>query len=308
MSGVRRQLTGLVAVTTSLVLLAFLVPLAIVLRHNATDRGIAAATDAAQSAAALVAVQPNTAAGVNGQIADGLTVSVFMGDGTVYGAPGTRTPSVELAAAAARSPRHRVGVEVLVPVQGMPGGTAVVRAYAAPDLLDRGVTRTWVILAGLGLALFALGLILADRLGRRLTSAVTALAATADRLAAGDLDARVKPDGPSEIRRVGGEELNRLAGRIGELLTAEREEVADLAHRLRTPVTALRLDVDSIRSSADRARVDADVDDLNRVVDEVIRTARRPVREGAGATPIWSRSPPSGSRSGRRWPRTPAGI
>ena len=59
----RRQLAGLVAVTTSLVLLAFLIPLAIVLRHNAADRGIAAATDAAQSTAALIAVDPNTAAG-----------------------------------------------------------------------------------------------------------------------------------------------------------------------------------------------------------------------------------------------------
>jgi signal transduction histidine kinase len=170
-----------------------------------------------------------------------------------------------------------------VPVQGMPGGTAVVRAYAAPSLPNRGVNRTWLILAALGAALFAVGLILADRLGRRLTTAVSALAGTADRLAAGDLEARVTPDGPNEIRRVG-EELNRLASRIGELLTAEREEVADLAHRLRTPVAALRLDADSIRSDVDRDRVGADVDYLTRVVDEVIRTARRTVREGAGAS------------------------
>jgi len=284
MSSMRRQLAGLVAVTTSLVLLAFLIPLAIVLRHNAADRGIAAATDAAQSTAALIAVDPDTAPGINGRLDDGLTLSVFLGDGTVYGEAGSRTPSVELASRGrAFSAASGPGVEVLVPVQGMPGGTAVVRAYAAPSLLNRGVTRTWLILAALGAALFALGLILADRLGRRLTTAVSALAGTADRLAAGDLEARVTPDGPNEIRRVG-EELNRLASRIGELLTAEREEVADLAHRLRTPVAALRLDADSIRSDVDRDRVGADVDYLTRVVDEVIRTARRPVREGAGAS------------------------
>ena len=52
-------------------------------------------------------------------------------------------------------------------------------------------------------------------------------------------------DGPEEVRRVGAA-LNRLAGRIDELLAAERETVADLSHRLRTPLTAVRLDVESL--------------------------------------------------------------
>ena len=68
------------------------------------------------------------------------------------------------------------GVEALVPVQGMPGGTAVVRAYAPPALLRR---RGGPYLGGavaLGLALLVLGLLLADRLGRRLVGAVTGLA------------------------------------------------------------------------------------------------------------------------------------
>jgi signal transduction histidine kinase len=127
-----------------------------------------------------------------------------------------------------------------------------------------------------------MGLLLADRLGRRMVGAVTGLAATADRLAGGDLSARAAPTGPLELRGVGAE-LNRLAARIGELLTAEREEVADLAHRLRTPVTALRLDVEGISDDAGRERIAEDIDQLTRVVDEVIRTARRPVREGVGA-------------------------
>src|SRR5262249_55893453 len=146
------------------------------------------------------------------------------------------------------------GVEALVPVQGLSTGTAVVRAYAPEATLHAGVTRTWLVLGGLGLALLALGLLLADRLGRRLVDAVTGLAGTADRLAGGDLDARATEDGPRELRRVG-RELNRLADRIGELLHAEREEVADLAHRLRTPVTALRLDAEAVRDRTDRDRL-----------------------------------------------------
>jgi signal transduction histidine kinase len=185
------------------------------------------------------------------------------------------------------------GIEALVPVQGLAGGTAVVRAYASPALLRDGVARTWIILFALGLALLILGLLLADRLGRRLVRAVTGLAATADRLARGELTARATLTGPRELRGVGAE-LNRLAARMTELLTAEREEVADLAHRLRTPVTALRLDADSIGDPDDRGRLAADVNELTRVVDEVIRTARRPVREGAGASAdlaalVWER-------------------
>jgi signal transduction histidine kinase len=76
--------------------------------------------------------------------------------------------------------------------------------------------------------------------------------------------------------------MNTLARRIGELLAGEREEVADLAHRLRTPATALRLNVDSLSDSDERARLEANVDALARAVDEVIRTARRPVTESAG--------------------------
>ena len=38
-----------------------------------------------------------------------------------------------------------------------------------------------------------------------------------------------------------GSALNLLADRIDELIVADREAVADLSHRLRTPLTALRL-------------------------------------------------------------------
>ena len=50
--------------------------------------------------------------------------------------------------------------------------------------------------------------------------------------------------------------LNRLAARIIDLLHAEREAVADLSHRLRTPVTALRLDVEALPPGAERDRLD----------------------------------------------------
>ncbi len=75
-----------------------------------------------------------------------------------------------------------------------------------------------------------------------------------------------------------------LAGRIVELISNEREAIADTSHRLRTPLTALQLDVDSVEADDVRQRLQDDVAEMERTVDHVIRQARRPVREGAGMT------------------------
>jgi signal transduction histidine kinase len=131
-------------------------------------------------------------------------------------------------------------------------------------------------------ALLLIGVLVADRLARRVVGSVTDLATVAHRLAGNDLAARVKPHGAREVVAVGNA-LNRLAERIGDLLAAEREDAANLAHRLRTPVTALRLDVEAVPDETDRARLTSDVDELTRSIDEIIRTARRPVREGVQA-------------------------
>jgi signal transduction histidine kinase len=77
--------------------------------------------------------------------------------------------------------------------------------------------------------------------------------------------------------------LNRLAARIEQLLISERESVADLSHRLRTPVTALRLDAESITDPEIADRLDMHVANLERTVDAVVRDARRPVRNNVAA-------------------------
>ena len=108
------------------------------------------------------------------------------------------------------------------------------------------MTRAWLLLGGVSLLLLLLSVLVADQLARSLVRPLTALAQASDRLAAGDLFARAAVAGPSEVRRAGAG-LNRLAVRIGELLAHERETVADLSHRLRTPLTALRIDAESLR-------------------------------------------------------------
>ena len=56
--------------------------------------------------------------------------------------------------------------------------------------------------------------------------------------------------------------------------------MADLSHRLRTPLTALRLDAEALHDPVDAERVGNHVTQLERMLTAVIRAARRPQREG----------------------------
>lgn len=274
--------------TTSLVLVAFLVPLGYLVHQVAADRAVNAATREAEGLAPVVATVDTdtlrlTLAQVATDDAEDYPLTVFLPDGTVIGATASRTDAVELAARG----RSIVvdtdnGREVLVAVQGVDGGTAVVRGFVPADALRQGVARAWAILGVLGMVLLGLSVVVADRLARALVRPMRELADVSHRLGAGDLEARVRPSGPAELRDVGSA-VNHLAGRIDELLSLEREGVADLSHRLRTPLTALRLDAEMLTDSAESARMFSDIDALTRTVDQVIEEARRPVREGVGA-------------------------
>lgn len=283
----RRQVALLVMATTSLVLLAFLVPLGLLIRTMAEDRATAQGVQEAQSLAALVAtVRDPAELAPLVQLADQRSeraVSVVLPTGRVLGTPLPDGSALLALASAGRSFTAQAagGRAVYVPVDGE-GGRAVVRSFVPTELLRRGVARAVTLLVGLGVGLLILGVAVADRLARGTVRQVTALARTTHDLAEGDLTARVEPGGPMEVRKVG-EAVNRLGERIGELLAAERESVADLSHRLRTPLTALRLDAGSLRDEDEASRITLGVEALERTVDEVIRSARRPVREGLRA-------------------------
>jgi signal transduction histidine kinase len=275
---VRRQITLLVAATTSIVLLAFLLPAASLVARVAEARALDAGQAQVQFLTPTVGLAGReevmtSLVGTTGH----LGVAVRWIDGEWLGDHRSGADAVPETALVERGDD---GTRLLQPVQ-RGDQTAVIEVFVPKEQLRAGVTRTWLVLAGLGAVLLLLALFVADRLARSLTRPVSELAATAHRLGSGDLSARVAPAGPAEVRAVGAA-VNRLAGRIGELLAAERETAADLAHRLRTPLTALRLDAESL-PDGDRERLLDDVDALSRSVDEVIFEARRAVREGLGA-------------------------
>jgi len=280
----RLRINLLVLAACSLVLVSVLVPLALLLRSQAADRAVDSATAHAQSMAPLVARMATgdlRLAVIRANARDKASpVSVVLFNGAVLGAPAPVTSDVILARKGRSFSAARPGgVEVLVAVQGAPEGTRVIRAFVTDSQLQHGVTGTWLLLGCGGLLVLALSVAVADRLARSLVRPLAGVAQAADRLAAGDLSARADLAGPPEVRRVGGG-LNRLARRIGELLAYERETMADVSHRLRTPMTALRIDAESLYDEAERTQMLGDVDALERTVDDVIRAARRPVRTG----------------------------
>jgi signal transduction histidine kinase len=284
----RLRIVLLVVAAGSLVLFSFLIPLALVLRTQAADRAVNSATAQAESLAPSVAgLQPGSLQpGILQAIArasdrnKATPLSVFLPGRPALGV--TMPLSAEVRQARRGHSFNTAvpgGVDVLVAVPEPSGNAAVIQVFVPESQLHRGVTRTWLVLLGLGLVVLMLSVALADVLARSLVRPLAAVARAADRLAAGDLSARAGDSGPPEVRRVGAG-LNRLARRIGELLAYERETIADVSHRLRTPMTALQIDAESLRDHFERAQMLSDIDALERTVDEIIREARRPARIG----------------------------
>ncbi len=281
----RRLLVRYGLAMTSVVLVAFLVPLGLLARSLAQDRAL----DDARQDAQAVAVFAGDVEGDRARL-EAVTLrvnggprrtTVYLADGAVVGEPAPRTPAVELAAGGtAVAVRTDDGAELAVPVAG-PVGISVVRTVVPAAELNRGVVQSWLVLAAVGVVLLGGTALAGDRLAKRLSRSVLDLSGAADRLGAGDLTARVEPSGPPEVALVG-RVLNGLGDRVAGLLAAERELVADLSHRLRTPITALRLDVELVEDPRERARLTGHVDDLVAAVDAIVRTAREPER---GVTP-----------------------
>jgi signal transduction histidine kinase len=284
----RLRLVLLTLATTSMVLAAFLVPLALLIRSFAADRAVDGAVSEAQSLTPLVATADARTLGLALDQANAaqpdVSISVFLADGTTLGTPTQPSSAVRLARSGrsitAQAPG---GLEVLVSVQGMPDGTAVIRVFLPEAVLAHGVVRAWLLLAAVGVGLLVLSTLVADRLARSLVRPLADLAVASDRLAAGELAARADPAGPREVRRVG-MALNGLADRIGDLLVREREHSANLSHRLRTPLTALRIEAEAAWDPEGHKRVAEGVDALEATVNEIIRELRRPAREGLWAS------------------------
>lgn len=122
-------------------------------------------------------------------------------------------------------------------------------------------------------ALVVIGAVaLTDRLSAPARRALRELARTAVAIGHGRLNARIRVSGPRDLV-VLGESINAIGERVQDLLAKEREMAADVSHRLRTPLTALRLDTESL-PGAEGERIRGAVAVMEGDVDEIIRNVR----------------------------------
>lgn len=275
----RRRLALVALATTTLVVISLLVPLGLLVRRQAADRARVEAEREAQTAAGLIALAVTLGADAEsieeivGPLGEG--VLVVLSDGQTIGRPHVAQGTLVESARADQATITRLvdeGWEIALPVIGREG-TVVVDVFVTDDELTSGVATAWLLLALLGVVLVGAAVWVADRLGLSLVRPINRLADAAHLMGEGDLDARVDASGPAEIRGVG-EAFNRLATRLDQLLVEEREAVADLSHRLRTPLTSLRLQAEKIADREDREGVLAQVDRLENSIDQLIVATR----------------------------------
>jgi signal transduction histidine kinase len=325
---VRRRILLLVVGMTVLVVLAFAIPLAILIRSSvAQDSRTKTLAEAARVTAFVQSYPTPTAAKIKTRVtsetsSSGYPISVTLASGTVIGSTpadgvggsgtggfGSSFPTSGASApggygttpngtgnqggaaggsfpggiAGGRGPQAELepapGGQVAVTRVPSASGPTTVRVYLSDSALHSGEIERWLILAGAAVVLILVGVVAGEILTRRIVRPLLETATTATALSSGDTTARAPIDGPGEVADVG-RALNRLADRIDQLIAEERETVADLSHRLRTPLTALRLDAEALHDPVDAERMGTHVNALERMLTAVIHAARRPQREG----------------------------
>jgi signal transduction histidine kinase len=266
---------------TAMVALAFLIPLGLVVAQLARERALA---DAERQTAVVVAVLMTTTdptavdtaiAATGGPAAS--RVAVHGLDGGSVGQRHARAEDVAATSGQLKSVVTEVpgGLSYLEPVDVGQNRNAVVEVFIPGSELTRGVHVAWYALTAVALGLVIASVWVGDRLAAKVVGSARGLAAAASALGNGELDVRVEPSGPRELAEAG-LAFNAMAERVKALLASERELVADLSHRLRTPLTALRLDAETLDDDRSGQRIRHAISNLELEVDELIRAARKP--------------------------------
>ncbi|WFE61148.1 HAMP domain-containing sensor histidine kinase [Micromonospora sp. WMMD712] len=283
-----------------LVALAFLVPLGISLGERTREEAVADAARRSALVTGTLAVSTEPAVVQRAVEASGEDPATRP---VVHGLGGDDTAGRADGAALARAAADRRSV-----VTDVPGGVlrldpvvlgdsvAVVEVFVPDAALDEGATGRWLLLGAVAVALVGAAVLVVDRVAARTVDSTRGLVQAALAVGDGDLGVRVEPTGPRELAEAG-YAFNRMADRLVAARTDERELVADLSHRLRTPLTVLRLDADGLDSDdtsvgsfteaeLDRRRairrIRQAIVTLEGEIDVLINTTRKAVAHEAG--------------------------
>ncbi|WBB69757.1 HAMP domain-containing sensor histidine kinase [Micromonospora sp. WMMD812] len=235
----------------ALAALAFLVPLGFGLGERAREEAIADAArrSALVTGALAVSTDPAVIERAVAASGDDPTTRPVVHGLDVDDSGGRATPGdLDQARADRRSLVVDVagGVVRLDPVV-LGDRVAVVEVFVPDSALGDGAGVRWLLLLGVAGVLVGAAVVVVDRVATRTVDATRGLVDAALAVGEGDLGARVEPSGPRELAEAG-HAFNRMAESLVAARTDERELVADLSHRLRTPLTVLRLDAEALES------------------------------------------------------------
>ncbi|MFI0907585.1 sensor histidine kinase [Streptomyces sioyaensis] len=279
----RWALVKVALAVTTMVVVAFAVPLGLVVKELARDRAYGSAERQAATIGPVLAITTDRTqleravasaeTGAGGRIGVHVPANGRNGPAEI----GARRAAEADVAAAVKLGRASIspvrGGSALLQPTAVASGIAVVEVFVPDAALTNGVTTSWAVLAGVGLALVIGSVAVADRLGTRMVRPAERLAGAAHDLGRGKLGVRVQEDGPKELR-LAASAFNAMADQVVQLLANERELAADLSHRLRTPLTVLRLNAASLGDTPAAEQTRAAVAQLEREVDQIIRTVR----------------------------------
>ena len=162
------------------------------------------------------------------------------------GAPGTAYVYADVPVGDDREPGLVVGSTLSVPELGDYRLYQLFPLTAERETLSL-VRRTATVA---GLLLVGLLALITGLVARQVVAPVRAAASTAERLAAGRLDERLRVRGEDEIARLGStfnsmaEALQSQIQQLEDLSRVQRRFVSDVSHELRTPLTTVRMAAD----------------------------------------------------------------
>ena len=221
-------------------------------RHKAEQQAAAVARQAAAGAdrerfAALQAVLPNN------------QLVVVRGGRRVFVGPAITGRELEVTASASFT-----------------GGRVVIRDYESP-----GKGESWLltlVVGGVILLVILAAWLVATLVTRAVRGPVERAVAAADRLASGDLSARMGASGPEELMRLGAA-FDSMAERLESADQEQRRFLADVAHEIATPTNAISgygvaLADGSLESEAEREEARALIESETRRLTNLIADLR----------------------------------
>lgn len=281
-----RRIFRLTMVMTALTLLAFAVPLGLIVRQLDHDQLMVRLENEATRVALAI---PSTGIVTDRDldhlnIRDAHQIAIYGRDGLRRSGTGPFSADQTVSNALRGQPDRRStggSLTVATPVVQSQQVQWVVRVSTPTDKLNDRVRRSWLLMVGLAAAILVFAAVGARLEARRLSKPVEQLAVAMGRLGSGDFTVRTGRVGVPELDDAA-EALDATAERLGVLVERERAFSANASHQLRTPLTGIRIQLENALGDLDSDHreelVDAlgGVDRLETTIRDLIELTRQP--------------------------------